>query len=169
MPNVTPEDLNSLIEDFESSDWAELQVSMDGFELHLAKDAAARGRLHRTHVQTSDGRHDPGVRLVDTGTVVPASKDSADRTAVPEGLIAVRAPNLGTFYQAPKPGAKPYVEIGQSVDADTELCVIEVMKLYTSVVAGVAGVVRQRLVKDAEMVEFDQPLFLIEPIGASAN
>ena len=63
---------------------------------------------------------------------------------------------------APKPGAKPYVEIGQRVQPDTDVCVIEVMKLFTSVQAGVTGVVRQVLVKDAELVEFDQPLFLIE-------
>ena len=75
----------------------------------------------------------------------------------------MRAPNLGTFYRAPKPGAPPYVKIGQHVDAETELCLIEVMKLFTTVLAGVSGVVRQVLVEDAELVEFDQALFLIEP------
>ncbi len=75
----------------------------------------------------------------------------------------MRAPNLGTFYRAPKPGAPPYVRIGQHVDPTTELCLIEVMKLFTSVFAGVSGFVRQVLVEDAELVEFDQALFLIEP------
>ena len=58
----------------------------------------------------------------------------------------VRAPNLGTFYRAPKPGAAPYVAIGQKVEAETEVCLIEVMKLFTSVCAGVAGTVREVLV-----------------------
>ena len=75
----------------------------------------------------------------------------------------MRAPNLGTFYRAPKPGAAPYVTVGQTVDADTEVCLIEVMKLFTSVLAGVEGTVRKVLVEDAELVEYDQPLFLIEP------
>jgi acetyl-CoA carboxylase biotin carboxyl carrier protein len=77
--------------------------------------------------------------------------------------ITVRAPNLGTFYRAPKPGAEPYVSVGQKVEADTELCLIEVMKLFTNVLAGVAGTVQQILVEDTELVEYDQPLFLIEP------
>ncbi len=75
----------------------------------------------------------------------------------------MRAPNLGTFYRSPKPGAAPYVTVGQTVGADTEVCLIEVMKLFTSVLAGVGGAVRRVLVEDAELVEYDQPLFLIEP------
>ena len=81
----------------------------------------------------------------------------------PAHWVAVRAPNLGTFYRAPKPGAVPYVSVGQKVDADTEVCLIEVMKLFTNVLAGVAGTVRQILVGDMELVEYDQPLFLVEP------
>ena len=55
------------------------------------------------------------------------------------------------------------VTLGQTVGADTEVCLIEVMKLFTSVLAGVEGAVRKVLVEDAELVEYDQPLFLIEP------
>ena len=80
-------------------------------------------------------------------------------------MAVVRAPNLGTFYRAPKPGAPPYVAVGQKVEAATEVCLIEVMKLFTSVRAGVAGTVREVLAEDAQLVEFDQPLFLIEPVG----
>ena len=61
---------------------------------------------------------------------------------------AVRAPNLGTFYRSPKPGAPPYVQVGQRVEPSTEVCIIEVMKLFTSVHAGFRGVVRQVLVED---------------------
>ena len=95
---------------------------------------------------------DLAARLLISGIVMPT----------PAGHVTIRAGSLGTFYMAPKPGAKPYVEIGQRVQPDTDVCVIEVMKLFTSVQAGVTGVVRQVLVKDAELVEFDQPLFLIE-------
>jgi biotin carboxyl carrier protein len=73
----------------------------------------------------------------------------------------VVAPNLGTFYRAPKPGAAPFLEIGQKVSADTEVCLIEVMKLFTSVKAGVAGTVRHVAVADAELVEGGQPLLYI--------
>jgi biotin carboxyl carrier protein len=75
----------------------------------------------------------------------------------------IRAPNLGTFYRAPKPGAPPYVEVGQRVEPDSEVCLIEVMKLFAPVRAGLAGVVREIRARDGEMVEFDQALIVVEP------
>jgi acetyl-CoA carboxylase biotin carboxyl carrier protein len=82
---------------------------------------------------------------------------------VPSHWVALKAPNLGTFYRAPKPGAPSFVEVGQHVVADTEVCLIEVMKLFTSLKAGVTGIVRQVCVEDAAMVEFGDTLFYIEP------
>ena len=70
---------------------------------------------------------------------------------------------MGTFFRAPKPGSPPYVEIGQAIDEDTEICLIEIMKLFTPIKAGIAGVVHEICVNDAEMVEFDQPLVIIDP------
>ena len=72
------------------------------------------------------------------------------------------APNLGTFYRSPKPGSPPFVELGQQVAADTEICLLEVMKLFTSVNAGVAGTIMKVCAVDAELVEGDQVLFYIE-------
>ena len=72
----------------------------------------------------------------------PSASGSGATPAIPEApahWVAVRAPNLGTFYRAPKPGAAPYVSVGQKVDAETEVCLIEVMKLFTYVLAGVSG------------------------------
>ncbi len=63
----------------------------------------------------------------------------------------------------PEAGSPPFVAVGQRVSADTEVCIVEVMKLFTTVRAGVAGTVRDVLVKDSDLVEFDQPLILIEP------
>jgi acetyl-CoA carboxylase biotin carboxyl carrier protein len=89
-----------------------------------------------------------------------ASAPAAD--SIPANWVAVTAPNLGTFYRAPKPGAAPFVEIGQQVTEDTEICLLEVMKLFTAVKAGVSGKVVQVCVNDADMVEHGQPLFYVE-------
>ena len=93
---------------------------------------------------------------------MPKVAAAADTGAIPDTWIAVKAPNLGTFYGAPKPGAPPFVVIGQAVNADTEICLLEVMKLFTTVKAGIAGVVRKVCVTDSAMVEFDQVIFYIE-------
>ena len=83
--------------------------------------------------------------------------------AVPPGWVQIRAPSLGTFYRAPKPGAPKFVEVGATVTPESDLCLIEVMKLFTTLRSGVSGTVREVYVQDGELVEFDQPLFLIQP------
>jgi acetyl-CoA carboxylase biotin carboxyl carrier protein len=81
----------------------------------------------------------------------------------PEGSVLVRSPMVGTFYRAPEPGARPFVEVGQQVGVDTTVCIIEVMKLMNSIRAGSAGLVTHILVEDGEPVEFGQVLMVIEP------
>jgi biotin carboxyl carrier protein len=70
---------------------------------------------------------------------------------------------LGTFYRSPKPGTPPFVEVGSIISAETEICLIEVMKLFTTVRAGVRGTVREVYPADSDLVEYNQPLFLVEP------
>ncbi len=74
----------------------------------------------------------------------------------------LRSPMVGTFYRASSPGAKPFVEEGQSVRVGDTLCIIEAMKMLNQIEADVAGVVERVLVENAQPVEYDQPLFIIE-------
>ena len=159
MTKATPEDIESIIQIFDDSDWTELHVHSDEFEIHLAKNPAARSQL-RTPGNIAP---EPDPRAPEAASKLPRTPAGPAKTPEFDGMLIVRAPNLGTFYQAPKPGAPPYVKIGDRVEPDTEICVIEVMKLFTSVKAGVTGIVRHAFVSDAELVEFDQPLFVIEP------
>jgi len=71
---------------------------------------------------------------------------------------------LGTFYRAQTPGAPPFVEVGQRVRADDTVCLIEVMKLFTSVKAGVDGVVTQILAENAKLVEYNEVLIVISTV-----
>ena len=107
----------------------------------------------------------PAAAPVAAPAAKPASAPAhaAAEASIPDGMVAIRAPNLGTFYRAPKPGAPPYVELGEVIDADTEVCLIEVMKLFAPVRAGIKGSVREVRVQDGAMVEFDQILFIVEP------
>jgi len=79
-------------------------------------------------------------------------------------LVAVRSPMLGTYYRAPAPGEPPYVEPGDVVDTDTVIGLIDVMKLFTQIPAGVAGRVVEIVARDAVLVEYGQPLVLIGPL-----
>jgi acetyl-CoA carboxylase biotin carboxyl carrier protein len=81
------------------------------------------------------------------------------------GLVPVNAPMVGTFYVAPAPDAPPFVQVGGTVDAETTVGLVEAMKVFTSVLAGTRGVIAERLVENAQFVEYGQPLFLVRPEG----
>ena len=82
--------------------------------------------------------------------------------AIGEGQIAVRSPMVGTFYRRPAPDEPPYVEVGSEVEADTPLCLVEVMKLYTTIYAKEQGRIARICADEADLVEYDQVLFIID-------
>ena len=93
---------------------------------------------------------------------LPASAPAAEGAgALPDGHI-VKAPMVGTFYRAGAPGAKPLVEVGQSVSEGDRLCIIEAMKLMNEIEADASGVIKAILVENGEPVEYGQPLFVID-------
>ena len=166
MPPINVKDIATLIGLFENSSWKELDFEMDGTHIFLSNDATAHSRLGVSGTQpttrfnpdtTHQEQSEPG------STTIPSEKPTMDK--VPEGMIAVRARNLGTFYRSPKPGAPPYVQLDQTVEADTEMCLIEVMKLFTALRAGAPGVIRRICVEDGDMVQGEQILFLLAPAG----
>jgi acetyl-CoA carboxylase biotin carboxyl carrier protein len=91
----------------------------------------------------------------------PAPVTQPDQASL-AGSIFVRSPMVGTFYRKPSPDAAPFVEIGQEVEEGSTLCIVEVMKLMSSINAGARGTIKQILVADAELVEADQILMVIE-------
>ena len=86
-----------------------------------------------------------------------------DEPTLDEGQIAVRSPMVGTFYRRPSPDEPPYVEVGSEVEVDAPLGLVEVMKLYTTIHAKTRGRIARVCANDAELVEYDQVLFVIEP------
>ncbi|WP_313804683.1 acetyl-CoA carboxylase biotin carboxyl carrier protein [Sphingobium sp.] len=154
-------DIALLAELFKSGGWSEIRVEGEGISLLLS-----------TNPDTAPlGGHGPAVAPT-VSTPPPAAAQpkavAADAAAAPTAgdvnpdWAPVVAPNLGTFYRSPKPGAPSFVEVGQRVEADTEVCLIEVMKLFTSVKAGIAGTVRHIAAADAALVEGGQILLYIE-------
>jgi acetyl-CoA carboxylase biotin carboxyl carrier protein len=165
MTEIKPEDIEALIGTFESSTWEELRLRIGDFELFLSKASDARGLPSHppAHAPPSADPAGFGATHATAPAAPPHPAAPSGDTDFPPHWIVVRAPNLGTFYRAPKPGAPAYVTVGQRVEANAEVCLIEVMKLFTTVLAGTAGIVRKVLAEDAELVEYDQPLILIEP------
>ena len=162
---IDRKEIEALVRIFDQSDWHELRLETDGLRLVLSKDADTEALGPSAEATPSTAETEPGAHLPSASMPVAtgAAANAADDDALANGLVPITAPNLGTFYRAPKPGTAPYVEVGQSVSETTEVCLIEVMKLFTPVRAGVSGRIAKACVEDGEMVEFGAPLFLVEP------
>ena len=161
-------DLEALVREFQASDLVDLHVRTADFELFLSRDPQA----------VAPWAADPpapagSAPVIPTAPTIarspaPAAAASAPEptgraASVPEGCVLVHAHYLGTFYRSPKPGQPNFVELGDTVEPSTDLCLVEVMKLFTAVRAEIRGVVREVYVRDGEMVEEGQPLFALEP------
>jgi len=94
---------------------------------------------------------------------VAAAAAAPKAAAIPAGHLAVTAPILGTFYVAPEPGAPPFVTVGQQVTEDTTCGLIEVMKVFNSVRAGVKGTIVEVVAANGTFVEFGQTLIIVKP------
>lgn len=158
-----PGEIAQLAELLATGGWKELRVETPGFSLLLSTDVRA---VPQGGVPLAVPAVPSAAATAVAPVFVPAAPERSEPAAAPVSAGAawhkVTAPNLGTFYRAPKPGAAPFVEVGQRVEAATEICLLEVMKLFTSVKAGVAGTIRSVCVEDGVLVEGGEVLFLIE-------
>jgi acetyl-CoA carboxylase biotin carboxyl carrier protein len=90
-------------------------------------------------------------------------KKTAEKTIHEQGLTPIKSPMLGTFYRCPNPGEPPFVDIESIVKEETAVCVIEVMKLFSTISAGIRGKIVDICAEDSQMVEYNQILFLVDP------
>lgn len=162
-------DIESLVQLFGESDWGEMHLRYGDDDLFLSKDPAATGPATAAMPPASAtvapaAPSQPATPPGPTGgAATPVAAAAATAEVDRSGWVAVTAPNLGTFYRAPSPKAPPYVEVGDTVSEDTEICLVEVMKLFTTIQAGLSGTVREIVATDGKMVEFGEALMWIEP------
>ncbi|MBV2224178.1 MAG: acetyl-CoA carboxylase biotin carboxyl carrier protein [Cloacibacterium sp.] len=93
----------------------------------------------------------------------PATETKTESTSDDSKYITIKSPMIGTFYRKPSPDKDVFVNVGSEVKNDTVVCVIEAMKLFNQIEAEVSGKIVKILVDDASPVEYDQPLFLVDP------
>ena len=148
--SLTYEDVLRIVELVKTTRFSEFRLKVGEIEVHLKRKNGAGG--------------DPVLHAQPAapGEVVGPTRPAAERS-FPAGAVLVRSPMVGTFYRAPAPGAEPFVEVGKHVDADSTVCLIEVMKLMNSIPAEARGVVTEILVPNGARVEPGDVLVVIEP------
>lgn len=165
---VTQDDIVRILDLLDKSSYEELDLQIGDFRLSVSKNGGARIAATPLAAPVGPTAAPPPAAPQLATSLAPAAAPAPAAQAAPvpdaSGLLVVAAPMLGAFYRAPKPGDPAFVEIGSIVNETDTVCLIEVMKTYTTVPAGVRGRVVKILVEDTEMVEHQQPLFLIEPL-----
>jgi acetyl-CoA carboxylase biotin carboxyl carrier protein len=144
--------LKALVDLVEGSGIAELEIS----------EGEERVRITRTVIGQPPVYAAPQAMAVAAAPVAaPAAAAEPAKPAEPTGHI-VKSPMVGTFYRSPSPGAKSFVEVGQSVNSGDTLCIIEAMKLLNEIEADKSGIIKAVLIENGQPVEYGQPLFVID-------
>ncbi len=144
--------IKKLIELIEESDIAELEISEGEESIRLSRYTSSAPAAS-TPVAAAPPL--PAV-TADVGAAKPAPAEEK----IPGHIV--KSPMVGTFYRSATPGSKPFVDIGQSVNVGDTLCIIEAMKILNQIEADASGTITKILVENAQPVEYDQPLFVIE-------
>jgi acetyl-CoA carboxylase biotin carboxyl carrier protein len=153
-----------LIKLVEESNIGELEVSSWGRKVSIRKKVGSsndNGNSHNAPTFINPvAAPPPQPRLPHLEIATQGPEAGASKTALAE----IKSPMVGTFYKAPAPDAKPYVEVGQVIKAGQVVCIIEAMKLMNEIESDAGGRIVEVLVENARPVQFGQPLFLVEPI-----
>lgn len=151
MSALSRDDIDYILKLIDGSSFDELKLEMGDLKLELRKPGAASAPVAPPAPTTA----------APVTAAAPAPAPAAPK-ANPEGLD-VPAPLLGIFYHAPKPGAAPFIQVGDRVQPDTVIGIIEVMKLMNQVEAGIAGIVTEIVAPNGELVEHGQCLLRVKP------
>jgi acetyl-CoA carboxylase biotin carboxyl carrier protein len=171
---LTHEDVASILKIIDESPYDEVRLEIGDFKLHVSRHGpVSTGQAEPVTERSAPESRSEAQAAAQTeptrGAQQSGPRAPAAEMPLAEGLVAVRAPMLGTFYRAPSPGEAPFVDIGQKVGADDTVCLVEVMKLFNSIKAGVAGTVVKIAVENGSMVEYGQLLMLIESDSHAAE
>jgi acetyl-CoA carboxylase biotin carboxyl carrier protein len=163
--SLTAADVAEIMRLVEQSGFDELTLEIDGMKLSLRRggpaESSAVGPAQGSAAAT------PVVPVAEASAVSPVSapRSAANNAPADPNVYDVTSPLLGTFYRAPKPGAPPFVEVGASVDEQTVVAIIEVMKLMNTVRAGVRGTVTEILLGDGALAEYGETLLRVRKSG----
>jgi len=159
---ITPADLEAILKLVESAEHlGDFHLKYGDLELRVSRHAPPAEP--RPAAQAAPPAHPPVIHAPPPPRVEETPPSRKAVAQVPPGMAVVKAPMVGTFYRAPSPGASPFVEVGDRVQPDTVVCIIEVMKLMNTIHAETAGIVREIRVGNSQPVEFGQVLLVIEP------
>jgi acetyl-CoA carboxylase biotin carboxyl carrier protein len=155
---MKPKEIQDLIDYISNTGLAEVKIKTEEFELSVKKYADATTAAPAPQVFAAAPTPAPA-------PVAAAPVAAAPSPATNSNLVEIKSPMIGTFYLTSSPDAAPFVTEGGSISAGKTVCIIEAMKLFNEVESEISGKIVKILVANASPVEYDQPLFLVDPAG----
>lgn len=174
MTDLTFQDILNILRLIDSGPFSDFQVEFEGTKLKVTRRTGATLAAGQSSTTPAPAvtrsaepaktavapSHDSSPKVADKLTVVPNTSAQRSSAEVSNG-IEVKPPMAGMFYSAPSPGAAPFVEVDRKVRKGDQLGIVEVMKLFTAVIAPCDGIVRSILIGNEQFVESDQTLMII--------
>ncbi len=151
---MKPKEIQDLIDYISNTGLAEVKIKTEEFELSVKKYADSATPV--TGPQPMPAAPVAAAPVVATPAPSPAASSN---------LVEIKSPMIGTFYLTANPESAPFVTEGGSISAGKTVCIIEAMKLFNEIESEISGKIVKILVPNASPVEYDQPLFLVDPAG----
>ena len=155
-------EIRDLIDFISNSGLDEVNIETQEFKIAVKKNSPIINTITEVPVTATSTP-----KVADTTAAIPASTvTTASEKKEPQEInnyIEIKSPMIGSFYITPSPDAEPFVKVGDSVKVGQTVCIIEAMKLFNEIESEYSGTIVKILVENASPVEFDQPLFLVDP------
>lgn len=142
----------------------EVEIEKKDFKLVIRKPTAPVIQAAPQYIQTTAAPVPAALPAAQSSSPAPVSEEkSAPVAEAASNLITIKSPMIGTFYRSSSPDKPVFVNVGDEIKAGKPVCIIEAMKLFNEIESEVSGKIVKVLVDNASPVEYDQPLFLVEP------
>lgn len=158
---MNPKEIKNMIDFIAKSGLAEVNIETEAFKIEVKRDAEAT-------VVTAPAAAPVPVAAAPAAAPAPAPVADAPATPAPAAddsskYVEIKSPMIGTFYRSPKPEDPSFVNVGDTITAGDKVCIVEAMKLFNEIESEISGTIVKVLVENSSPVEYDQPLFLVDP------
>ena len=157
--NITQ--IQDLIKFVAKSGVSEVEIEQKDFKITIK--TPGKGKQEFIQVAASPMMTAPAQMAMPAAAPAPAASAPAAAAPVASNLIEIKSPMIGTFYRSASPDKPAFVEVGSEIQIGDKVCIVEAMKLFNEIESEVSGRIVKILVNDMSPIEFDQPLFLVEP------
>jgi acetyl-CoA carboxylase biotin carboxyl carrier protein len=156
-------EIRDLIDFISQSELNEVNIETTDFKISVKKSPDISVNSGEIVMSTPNSQQNVPVAQNVTETVELKEETTESKSEPSKNLVEIKSPMIGTFYRSPNPESPPFIEPGDRIKPGQTVCIIEAMKLFNEIEAEISGTIVEVLIENATPVEFDQPLYLVDP------